>query len=39
MVVGEEGAVLAVAVVAVVTTVVLLSSKGPTLEDVLEGGE
>ena len=38
MVVGEEGAVLAVVVVAVVTTV-LLSSKSPTLEDVLEGGE
>ena len=39
MVVGEEGAVLAVVVVAVVKTVVLLSSEGPTLEDVLEGGE
>ena len=39
MVVGEEGAVLAVAVVAVVKTVVLLSSKGPMLEDVFESGE
>ena len=39
MVVGEKGAVLAAVDVAVVKTVVLLSTEGPTLEDVLEGGE
>ena len=38
MVVGEKGAVLAAVVVTMATTV-LLSSEGPTLEDVLEGGE